>query len=323
MAVFTPVSPHDARSLLASYKLGELRTLEGIASGIENSNFFVDTTQGRFVLTLFERLDATQLPFYLGLMRHLASRGIPCPNPIANRHGELFSLVKAKPAALVTRLQGTSIEAPSVTHCEQVGAVLAAMHSSAEDYPGQLPNPRGRQWWEATAPKVRPFLDERQRTLLDDEMRAQRAFAASPGFARLPAGAVHADLFRDNVLFIDRGEAAGQLGGVIDFYFAGRDAWLYDLCVTVNDWCIDPSGQFDPQRLNALLRRYLSRRPLESAEREAWPLMLRAAALRFWLSRLFDLHCPRPAQMVSPKDPGHFEQLLRVRRENPPPSEGQ
>lgn len=314
MAVFTPVSPDDARCLLATYRLGELRAIEGIVSGIENSNFFLDTTEGRFVLTVFERLRAAELPFYLGLMHHLAGRGVPCPNPIANERGELFGLLHGKPAALVTRLAGGAIEEPSARHCEQVGGLLARMHEQARDYAVQLPNPRGRPWWEATAPRVRPFLDAAQTALLDDELRAQRQFAASPGFARLPAGPVHADLFRDNILFIERGDNVGDLGGVIDFYFAGCDSWLYDLCVTVNDWCIVAGGHFDEERLTSFMRAYTSARPLTANEREAWSMMLRAAALRFWLSRLFDRHCPRPAQIVLPKDPRHFEQLLRARR---------
>lgn len=323
MAVFTPVSPDDARRLLATYRLGELRAIEGIASGIENSNFFLDTTEGHFVLTIFERLSASELPFYLGLMRHLAGRSVPCPNPVANREGELFGVVHGKPVALVTRLAGRSIESPSARHCEQVGGLLARMHEQARDYTYQLPNPRGRSWWEATAPRVRPFLDAAQTALLDDELQAQRRFAASPGYAGLPCGPVHADLFRDNILFIDSGDHAGDLGGVIDFYFAGCDSWLYDLCVTVNDWCTHADGHFDEERLGIFMRAYTSARPLLAVERQAWPMMLRAAALRFWLSRLFDLYCPRPAQVVHPKDPRQFEQLLRARRAIASPSGGQ
>ncbi len=320
MAVFTPVSHDEAARLLSGYGLGELRSITGIESGIENSNFFIDTTAGRYVLTIFERLACAQLPFYLGLMRHLAARGIPCPDPVADRTGGLFTLFKDKPAAIVTRLSGISIETAQIPHCEQVGALLAAMHRGASDYAIEVPNPRGRPWWEATAPRVRPFLDPSQRALLDDEMQAQRAFATGSGFSSLPGGAVHADLFRDNVLFEDTADGTIRLGGVIDFYFAGCDSWLYDIAVTANDWCVVEDGKLESSRLAAFWRAYTAVRDISAEEREAWPMMLRAAALRFWLSRLFDLHCPRPAQVVHPKDPGHFERLLRIRREILPPS---
>ncbi len=334
MAVFTPVSDADARAFLGHYDAGLLVGIEGIASGIENSNFFLDTDKGRFVLTVFERLEAAQLPFYLGLMRHLAKRGIPCPAPLADTQGKLFNTLHGKPAALVSRLSGKAVEQPVVTHCEQVGALLAQMHLAASDYPQQLPNPRGRDWWEKIAPQVRPFLAPETAQLLDDELSEQRRFAADAEFIALPSGPVHADLFRDNALFASGSSGATKgpegtggptrITGVIDFYFAGCDSWLYDLAVTANDWCIDDdSGQFDPARLNALLDAYQRVRPLRSNERRAWSMMLRAAALRFWLSRLHDLHSPRPAQLVNPKDPGHFERILKLRRNAPPSVAGQ
>ena len=314
MAVFTPVSREQLERWLEHYDLGRLQALEGIPSGIENSNFFVDTERGRFVLTLFERLSAEQLPFYLGLMHHLAARGIPCPDPVSDRQGGTLGSLNGKPAALVTRLRGRSDMSPGPTHSAQVGAMLARMHLAAADYDGAQPNLRGLAWWRETAPRVLPFLDASQAALLRDELAAQQAFAASPGYAALPESAVHADLFRDNVLF--DGE---QLGGVIDFYFAGRDTWLFDLAVTCNDWCVDDAdGGLDQVRLSALLDAYRSVRTPSPQEREAWPMILRAAALRFWLSRLFDLHLPRPAEMVTPKDPAHFERILRSRRAGVP-----
>ena len=314
MAVFTPVSRTELEHWLAGFDLGALVSHEGIASGIENTNYFVDTDGGRFVLTLFERLDATQLPFYLGLMRHLAARGIACPDPVPNRHGALLSTLNGKPAALVSRLRGASQMSPAPVHCAQVGRLLAGMHLAAADYPGRLPNLRGLAWWIETAPRVAGFLAPQAAAMLADELAAQRAFGESELCAALPGSAVHADLFRDNVLF-----EGDELGGAIDFYFAGCDTWLFDLAVTCNDWCIDDaSGRFDEPRLAALLSAYLQvRRPLP-AERQAWPLMLRAAALRFWLSRLFDFHLPRPAQMVTPKDPAHFERVLLLRRQSAP-----
>jgi homoserine kinase type II len=318
MAVFTPVSRSELERWLAGYDLGELRTHEGIASGIENSNFFVDTGHGRYVLTLFERLSADQLPFYLGMMRHLAARGVPCPDPVPDRGGALLGSLCGKPAALVSRLRGTALTDPYPDHCAQLGGLLARMHLAAADYAGTLPNLRGLPWWVETAPRVAPFLSPALRELLADELDTQQRFAAGAGYRALPRSAVHADLFRDNVLF--DGDA---LGGVIDFYFAGVDTWLFDLAVTCNDWCIDDAtGEFDPPRLAALLGAYRTVRAPDDAEREAWPLALRAAALRFWLSRLFDLHLPRPAQMVTPKDPTHFERVLIARRRAAPALDG-
>jgi homoserine kinase type II len=317
MAVFTPLTESDVRSFLAGYAVGDLVGFEGIAAGIENSNFFVDTTCGRYVLTIFERLSAQQLPAYLGLMRHLAARGIACPDPVARQSGELQGTLHGKPCALVTRLTGRSVERATAEHCARVGALLAAMHRAAANFTTMPDNPRGRRWWAQTAPQVHGFLDAAQRTLLETELAEQQAFAASADFTALPAGPVHADLFRDNVLFGEPrpDETAPRLSGVIDFYFAGCDSWLYDLAVTANDWCIDEaSGEFDHDRLQALLAAYRRERSLTAPETRAWPAMLRAAALRFWLSRLHDLHCPRPAEVIEPKDPAHFERILRARR---------
>ncbi len=314
MAVFTPVSPDELARWIARFELGRVLSFEGIASGIENSNFFVDTERGRFVLTLFERIPAADLPFYLGLMHHLAARRIPCPDPVADRDGHMLGTLNGKPAALVTRLRGESVVAPGPGHCAEVGALLARMHLAAADYAGSLPNPRGLQWWRSVAPQVLTRLDARQAALARDELAAQEAFAQSAVERSLPRSAVHADLFRDNVLF-----DADRIGGVIDFYFAATDRWLFDLAVTCNDWCIDDAtGGFDSGRLDALLRAYQRTRPLEDAEREAWPLMLRAAAFRFWTSRLYDFHLPRPAEMVTPKAPEQFEAILLARRAGVP-----
>lgn len=315
MAVFTPVTRDELVDWLERYDLGELRAFEGIASGIENSNFFVTTSAGRFVLTLFERLASDELPFHLGLMHHLAARGVPCPDPVADRGGALLGRLNGKPAALVTRLDGRADLHPEPAHCAQVGDLLAGMHEAAAGYPGRLPNPRGLAWWSHAASEVMPFLDPDQAALLRDELAGQQAFAESTVCAALPSSAVHADLFRDNVLFESLPDGSPRLRGVIDFYFAGVDTWLFDLAVAVNDWCIvDDTGAFEGSRLDALLSAYRARHATGDAERTAWPMMLRAGALRFWLSRLHDLHLPRPAEMVTPKDPAHFERILRARR---------
>lgn len=321
MAVFTEVSPGEAGALLARLGLGTLVAMRGIPSGIENTNYFVTAEQGGvqrdWVLTLFERLTHEQLPFYLGLMRHLAQRGLPVPEPRADGAGQFLHTVAGKPAALVDRLPGRHVEAPDLHHCAQLGAVLARMHVAAADFPLQQPNLRGLPWWEATALQVRPFLTDAQRQLLDDELAFQIHFAASPGAAALPRAAVHADLFRDNAMF-DGLPGHEKLTGAFDFYFAGVDTLGYDLAVCLNDWAIDDaSGRLDEARALALMQAYERERPLTPTERRALPALLRAAGLRFWLSRLADLHLPREAALLAPKDPAHFERVLRERAANP------
>jgi len=317
MAVFTAVTESELEAWLEPLELGSLVALEGIVAGIENTNYRVtiqhEGEQRRFVLTLFERLHFDQLPFYLGLMHHLAQAGIPCPQPMPDRSGQTLRALAGKPATLVTWLQGSELSTPDADACARIGALLARMHLAARDYPGQQVNLRGLSWWREVAPQLMQWLSPSQRALLTDELAFQNACAASAATASLPRSAVHADLFRNNVLFDGK-----EVGGVIDFYFAGVDTWVFDLAVTANDWCIDlASGQWDPARVAALVQSYQSVRPLSAAEREAWPAAQRAGALRFWLSRLFDYHLPRPAEMVVPHDPTHFERILCARREQP------
>ena len=314
MSVFTPVSQSQLASWLTTYCVGAPVGLEPIAAGIENTNYFVTTTQGRYVLTLFERLPAAQLPFYLGLMAHLARHGIPCPAPIADLSDRYLSELNGKPAALVTRLQGTSVDRANAGHCAALGALLGRMHLAGRSYAGYLENPRGMRWWRSAAAEVRPLLDRPGQELLDEELR----FQSLHRFPDLPRGPVHADLFRDNVLFEDE-----RLSGVIDFYFAGVDCLLYDVAVCANDWCLaDPETdpRLDPVRTSALLEGYRALVPLGPTERAAWPALLRAAALRFWLSRLFDYHQPRPGQLVRVHDPEHFRKVLTSRIESPAPA---
>jgi homoserine kinase type II len=317
MAVFTPVSEDALRRLLSQFELGELAGFEGISAGIENTNYFVDTTQGRFVLTLFEKLTAEQLPFYLELMRHLADRGVACPRPMANRKGEILFQCEGKPASLATRLKGGWPKNPTARHCELLGQAIANAHLAVADYNGHQPNLRGLAWWEQTVPELLNHVSPDQAELLNDELAAQRAFQTTGAYAQLPKGAVHADLFRDNVLF-EETDQGPVLGGFIDFYFAGVDTFIFDLAVAANDWCIhhelDTLGAFDSAKLEALLHGYESVRTKTIDERHAWPMALRAAAYRFWVSRLYDWHLPRAAAMLTPKDPQHFEQLLRRRR---------
>jgi homoserine kinase type II len=321
MAVFTEVSEDEASELARALQLGQLHELRGIQGGIENTNYFLTTDQGEYVLTVFERLTSGQLPFYLHLMKHLAQRGIPVPEPqalpstasAANPDGELLLEVRGKPAAVVEKLRGKSELAPTESHCAAVGEMLARMHLAGRDYPRSQPNLRGLAWWNETVPVVLPYVDEAQAALLRSELAFQNHVAAGSAYAALPRGVIHADLFRDNALF-----EHGRLTGLFDFYFAGVDSWLFDIAVCLNDWCVDLSaGAHDAARAAAFLRAYTGVRPLAAAERQLLPAMLRAGALRFWVSRLWDFHLPREAAMLQPHDPAHFERVLRQRAAHP------
>lgn len=309
MAVFTKVSFREAATFLRTLGLGELQAMKGCAGGIENTNYFVDTSQGEYVLTLFERLTFEQLPFYLHLMKHLAQRGIPVPDPAANKKGEILLKLKGKPAAVVNKLRGGSELAPTAAHCAHVGGMLARMHLAGLDYPHRQPNLRGLPWWNETTPVVLPYTTEAQRSLLLGELAYQNHVAASSAYQGLPRGPVHADLFRDNVMFED-----GQLTGFFDFYFAGCDTFLFDISVCLNDWCVDmATGSHDAGRASAFLAAYQTQRLLTVQERLLLPAMLRAGALRFWISRLWDFHLPREAAVLKAHDPTHFERILRAR----------
>ena len=319
MAVFTDVSIDEASTLSRKLGLGEVTALEGCKGGIENTNYFLDTAKGRFVLTVFERLRFEQLPFYLALMQHLAARGIAVPDPAIDADGVYLHRLHGKPAAIVNRLRGTSALLPDATQCAVVGAMLARMHLAGADFAIGQPNLRGLPWWNETAPLVLPHLDADQAALLRSELAYQNHVAATATYAALPRGAIHGDLFRDNVLFVPASTSDGAdhgpvLGGVFDFYFAGVDSWLFDIAVALNDWCVDlRSGRCDPARSRAFLSAYAGVRALSAAERALLPAMLRAGALRFWISRLWDFHLPREASMLKAHDPTHFERVLRQR----------
>lgn len=320
MAVFTTVTVPQAQALSTQLGLGEVTGLHGIAGGIENTNYFLSTTEGEWVLTLFERLSNSQLPFYLELMRHLAHHGVVVPDPQPEPGGGLVHSLCGKPAAVVTRLQGRSELAPQVPHCQQLGLQLAHMHLASQTFERDQPNLRGLAWWAPTLAEVRPHIEADPATpadlleLLHSELEWLTQLYASPDYARLPRGAVHCDLFRDNAMFVQASDGP-RLSGFFDFYFAGVDALMFDLAVCINDWCIDLStGIIDDQRMEALVGHYHSVRPLQPQELRLLPALLRAAGFRFWLSRLWDFYLPREASVLKPHDPRHFERIVRLRR---------
>ncbi len=304
MSVYTTVGREELAAWLQPLGLGELRNHAGIAAGMQNSNYFVTTAAGRFVLTLFEHIAGPDLDFYLALQDHLAGHGLPCPRPLADAAGQRWRPLAGKPAALLTCLPGAAIENPDPAQCQAVGRLLAELHAAAADFPNAPANPCGADWCRTTGAALLPLLAPDEAALLADEL----AWQAALDLTALPRGIIHADLFRDNVLWEN-----GRPSGVLDFYFAGADCLLLDLAVVANDWC------FSDAALAALLNGYRSVRPLGEAEAAAWPAMRRAAALRFWLLRLDARHRPRPGEVVTVKDPAHFRHLLEAIRLAPAP----
>lgn len=302
MSVFTTVSVDELKPWLQAYPLGDLLELQGIASGISNTNYFVTTTIGRYVLTLFEEHSAEELPYFLDLMTHLAERGVPCPHPVRRLDGQQLDMLNGKPAALVSCLRGKDINQATPSHCAEVGRVLAEMHIAGLDFSGKNHDSRDVVWRTAVANKVLPFLNATDQAVLQQTMFKQ----AELDIKALPQGVIHADLFRDNVLF-----DGDRVGGVIDFYYACKGVLLYDLAIAVNDWCVDEVGALDPVRVYAMLQAYHIVRPLTQAEVNVWGDILQIAALRFWLSRLNDYHFPQSGELTHAKDPLHFERILK------------
>ncbi|MHB1280581.1 MAG: homoserine kinase [Acidithiobacillus sp.] len=307
MSVYTRVSDLELAQFLRDYDLGGARALTGISAGVENSNYFLDTEKGHFVLTLFERLPRSKIPYFLNLTEWLSLHGIPCPRPMRTLAGHSLSTLCGKPTAIVQRLSGTSIEgrAPSVAEISALGTLLARMHLAGESFPERHPNPAGLTWWLETARHLVPHLSPENNAVIANEI----AYQSTLDRTTLPGGVVHADLFPDNVLFEN-----GRISGAIDFYYAGDDVWLYDLAVVANSWCSEADGRFDPALVTALWDAYVATRPLQTGEEVLWFPLLRAAALRFWLLRLDAIHFRRPGAITLCKDPEEYRRILLQRR---------
>jgi homoserine kinase type II len=306
MSVFTPVTLGEARAFVAPYNVGDVIDFQDIAAGVENSNFFVTTTSGRYVLTIFEKIPRADLDFYMELMQHLHRAGVRCAAPVANSDGQVLQNLKGKPAALVHRLQGGDVAHPTAEECFSVGAALAQMHAATSSFAKPLANWRGLAWWQQEADSLKSLATQAEITLIQSEVAYQSGFDQ----LRLPRGIVHADLFRDNILWNELHQPQ-----MIDFYFACNEQLLWDVAITVNDWCLDfsayPSAKLHYGNTRALLAGYRSVRRLTLAEREAWPQMLRAAALRTWLGRLGYHYYPRSSTLTHTKDHPFSENLLR------------
>ncbi|MCX5617922.1 homoserine kinase [Bombella sp. TMW 2.2543] len=307
MAVYTDVKEEVLRDFLALYSVGELRSFTGIAEGIENSNFLVETSQDRFILTLFEkRMNPEDLPWFLGLMNHLAEQGIACPQPIAARDGIVLHQLAGRPAVMVSFLKGHSLDEIMPSACEQVGRALARLHEAGRSYRAERPNALAPQGWVELFARCTDGGDEKIAALIaETESALDHIVTSWPEAGQLPCGQIHADLFVDNVFFRD-----GSLSGVIDFYFACTDFLAYDLAICLNAWCFEEDRHYRQDRAEALLRGYEQVRPLSKAEREALPVLCQGAAMRFLLTRLYDwVHTPAGA-LVTRKDPWAYQRRL-------------
>lgn len=304
MSVFTTLTLQEAQAFLKDFSIGEIVELKGIAAGITNTNYFVVTEQARYVLTIFEQNKFEELPYFVDLMAHLSAHEIPCPTPILDKHGVALRVIKDKPALLISCLRGQSIPNPSVDQCTQVGRVLAQMHVAGESFKQESKNQRDAAWRDETAALVMGKLSAEDQAVLEPALTFQKKLY----LGGLPKGVIHGDLFRDNALF-----DGPALGGIIDFYYACTDVLAYDVAITVNDWCIDENGDFDMPRLNAFMLAYTEVRPFVDAEKQAWQGLLCIAALRFWLSRLYDWHFPATGELTHAKDPDYFKNILLKR----------
>jgi homoserine kinase type II len=312
MAVYTDITDEELQALLADFDLGAPTAFKGIAEGVENSNFLLETEGGRFILTVYERrVQEEDLPFFLGLMRWLAEHGYPCARPMADRAGETLKRVRGKPCVIVEFLRGLSVNRPNAAHCREAGAGLADLHLAATGFPMRRVNDLGAEAWGSmfaglkdAAEALKPGLAATIGADLD------RLAAGWP--QGLPSGIVHADYFPDNVFF-----QSGRFAGAIDFYFACEDALAYDIAIALNAWCFEPDGSFNITHARALVAGYESRRPLSRAERAALPILAHGAAMRFFLTRLNDWGTTPAGALVRPKDPLEYERKLAVHRSAP------
>ena len=306
MAVYTDVAAEDLALFLAGYDIGELLSYKGIAEGVENSNFLVHTSRGYFILTLYERRVAERdLPFFLALMEHLATRAITCPQPVKNRAGQTLGRLAGRPAAMVTFLEGMWIRRPSAQHCAALGEALARLHLAGADFPMHRDNALSVGGWRQLYAACRERANEVQGELKDLLARELDALEGEWP-QRLPQGVIHADLFPDNVFFL-----GGTLSGLIDFYFACTDTLAYDAAICLNAWCFESDHSYNVTKGRALLTNYARTRPLSDAEWGKLPLLARGAALRFLLTRLVDWLNVPPGALVRPKDPIEYLRKLR------------
>ncbi len=304
MSVYTSIEQSELEAFLAHYSLGKLLAFEGISAGIENTNYFVTTNTGEFVLTIFETVSEQELPYFLNLMAYLAEHEIPSAHPVADDTGHYMRHLKNKPAALVHKLKGRHIKQANLAQCREIGKALGHMHAVGQQFSARRANQRGLHWWLTAADKVSDKLPGAQQAQLRDEI----AFQQQHQHDDLPHGIIHADLFRDNALF-----EGDKLTGIIDFYYACQDVLLYDLAITVNDWCVADNGELNDEQVTTLIASYQTERPLNQIEIDNWPRMLRAAALRFWLSRSLDWHFPRDGELTHSHDPNVFQHILALR----------
>ena len=306
MSVYTVISEEGLGQFIQRFDIGTLLSYRGIDEGIENTNYFVDTDRGEYVLTLFEWLEDDQLPYFIDLMCHVADAGLPCPHPVADRQGHTLHKLMGKPTALITRLPGRTIKKPSVAQCQQVGDILAKMHLVMRGFEDHSENIRDISWFKAQTNKIQSKLSKDDSTLLNDEIKHQSKQLSDA----LPDGTIHADLFKDNALFDNE-----RLSGVIDFYYACHAKLLYDVAVAVNDWCRLADQHLSRPHYEALINAYHLIRPFEPLERDEWRTILRRAALRFWLSRLRDKLFPKDGAITHIKDPDIFKNILLLCRE--------
>ncbi len=306
MAVYTEVSDDALRAFMALYDIGEVTSFKGIAEGVENSNYLLRTDGGQYILTLYEkRVKAEDLPFFIGLMEHLAARGVTCPQPVRNRAGAALGELAGRPATIVTFLDGLWIRRPNVRHCGEVGEALARMHLAGADFPLKRPNALTLQGWPSLLQAAAARADEVAPHLCEESV-AELSFLQTHWPNDLPSGVIHADLFNDNVFFL--GE---KLSGLIDFYFACNDAFAYDLAICLSAWCFEPDNDFNVSKGRAMISGYERVRPLGEAEIGALPLLARGAALRFMLTRLVDWLNVPPGAKVAPKNPLEYRDKLR------------